>query len=84
KVSATLKGEGGPEVIKSMQHSALLASAALHVMHPQLYWALVMMQIKLGQWAVEHGLIYIYTWLQFWASVFNCASVISNREFPLH
>ncbi|KAG2068609.1 hypothetical protein BDR04DRAFT_1023997, partial [Suillus decipiens] len=26
----------------------------------------------------------IYTQLQFWASVFNCASVISNRECPLH
>ncbi|KAG2067442.1 hypothetical protein BDR04DRAFT_986172, partial [Suillus decipiens] len=26
----------------------------------------------------------IYTRLQFWASVFNCASVISNRECPLH
>ncbi|KAG1805325.1 uncharacterized protein BJ212DRAFT_1486445 [Suillus subaureus] len=56
KVSATLKGKGGPKVIISMQHTALLALAALWVMHPKLYWASVTMQIKLAQWAVECGL----------------------------
>ncbi|KAG1852526.1 hypothetical protein F4604DRAFT_1686629 [Suillus subluteus] len=70
EVSATLKGEGGPMVIISMQRSALLASAAL--------------QIKLGRWAVENGLDDIYTRLQLWASVFNCAAVICNRQCPLH
>ncbi|KAG2030728.1 hypothetical protein BDR03DRAFT_1016831 [Suillus americanus] len=48
EVSATLKGKGSPEVMISMQRSALLASAALRVMHPKLYWASVTTQIKLG------------------------------------
>ncbi|KAG1819027.1 uncharacterized protein BJ212DRAFT_1202632, partial [Suillus subaureus] len=26
----------------------------------------------------------IYTHLQLWASVFNCASIICNRQCPLH
>ncbi|KAG1775260.1 hypothetical protein EV702DRAFT_1199580 [Suillus placidus] len=37
EVSATLKSKGGLEVIISMQQAALLASAALRVMHPKLY-----------------------------------------------
>ncbi|KAG2134167.1 uncharacterized protein EDB93DRAFT_1092909 [Suillus bovinus] len=81
---STLKGKGGPEVIISMQHAALLALAALQVMHPKLYWASVTTQMKLGQWAADHGLSYMCTCLQFWASVFNCAAVICNRQCPLH
>ncbi|KAG2139256.1 hypothetical protein DEU56DRAFT_698823, partial [Suillus clintonianus] len=83
-VSAALKGDGGPAVILSMQRSALLTSAALRVMHPDLYWASVTTQIKLGQWAKENDLIDIYTCLQLWASVFNCAAVICNRQCPPH
>ncbi|KAG1718272.1 uncharacterized protein EDB91DRAFT_1090172 [Suillus paluster] len=56
EVSATLKGEGGPKVIISMQRSALLASAALRVMHPELYWASVTTQMKLTRWAMENEL----------------------------
>ncbi|KAG1730099.1 uncharacterized protein EDB91DRAFT_1252759 [Suillus paluster] len=56
EVSAMLKGEGGPKVILSMQRSALLASAALRVMHPELYWALVTTQMKLARWAMENEL----------------------------
>ncbi|KAG2087517.1 uncharacterized protein F5147DRAFT_781281 [Suillus discolor] len=84
EVSATLKGECGPTVITSMQRSALLASAALRVMHPELYWASVNTQIKLAEWAMDNGLHDIYTRLQLWASVFNCAAVICNRQCPLH
>ncbi|KAG1887752.1 hypothetical protein F4604DRAFT_1916572 [Suillus subluteus] len=84
EVLATLKGKGGPMVIISMQWLALLASAALWVMHPELYWASVITQIKLAQWAVENDLDDIYTHLQLWASVFNCAAVICNRQCPLH
>ncbi|KAG1868328.1 hypothetical protein DFJ58DRAFT_837967 [Suillus subalutaceus] len=39
EVSATLKGERSLSMIMDMQRPALLASAALRVMHPQLYWA---------------------------------------------
>ncbi|KAG1853047.1 hypothetical protein F4604DRAFT_1933505 [Suillus subluteus] len=51
EVLATLKGKGGPEIIISMQRTTLLASAALRVMHPKLYWASVATHIKLAQWA---------------------------------
>ncbi|KAG1866914.1 hypothetical protein F4604DRAFT_1585336 [Suillus subluteus] len=84
EVSATLKGKGGPEIIISMQRTALLASAALRVMHPKLYLASVATHIKLAQWAVERGLSDMSTCLQFWGSVFNCAAVICNRQCPLH
>ncbi|KAG0693556.1 hypothetical protein DFH29DRAFT_881367 [Suillus ampliporus] len=72
EVSATLKGEGGPTVIISMQRSALLAFVALRVMHLELYWASVTTQIKLALWAFENNLM------------FNCTAVICNRQCPLH
>ncbi|KAG0692449.1 hypothetical protein DFH29DRAFT_792333, partial [Suillus ampliporus] len=84
EVSATLKGEGGLTVIIFMQHSVLLALAALQVMHLELYWASVTTQIKLTRWAIENNLSDIYTHLQLWASVFNCTAVICNRQCPLH
>ncbi|KAG1873176.1 hypothetical protein F4604DRAFT_1582643, partial [Suillus subluteus] len=68
----------------SMQRAALLASAALWVMHPKLYWASVTTQINLARWAVEHGLSDMCICLHFWALVLNCASVICNRQCPLH
>ncbi|KAG1844902.1 hypothetical protein C8R48DRAFT_617675 [Suillus tomentosus] len=83
-VSGTLKGEGAHIVITSMQRSVLLASAALRVMHPELYWASVKTQIQLARWAMDNGLDEIYTRLQLWASVLNCAAVICNRQCPLH
>ncbi|KAG1728248.1 uncharacterized protein EDB91DRAFT_1086133 [Suillus paluster] len=84
EVSAMLKGEGGPKVILLMQRSALLASAALRVMHPELYWASVTTQMKLTQWAMENELDGMYARLQLWALVFNCAAVMCNRQCPLH
>ncbi|KAG1859623.1 hypothetical protein F4604DRAFT_1505528, partial [Suillus subluteus] len=84
EVSAALKGKGVPEIIISMQRTTLLASAALRVMHPKLYWVSVATHIKLARWEVEHGLSDMSTCLQFWASVFNCAAVICNRQCPLH
>ncbi|KAG1721467.1 uncharacterized protein EDB91DRAFT_1064384 [Suillus paluster] len=79
-----LKGEGGPKVIILMQRSALPASAALQVMHPELYWASVITQMKLARWAMENDLNGMYIHLQLWASVFNCAAVMCNRQCPLH
>ncbi|KAG1837770.1 hypothetical protein F4604DRAFT_1942052 [Suillus subluteus] len=78
EVSAALKGKGGPEIIISMQRATLLASAALRVMHPKLYWALVATHIKLARWAVERGLGDMSTCLQFWALVFNWFDVMSS------
>lgn len=83
-MSATLRGKGGLEIIISMQRAALLSSAALRVMHPKLYWASIITHIKLARWAIEHGLGHMFACLQVWASVFNCASVICNRQCPLH
>ncbi|KAG1843424.1 hypothetical protein C8R48DRAFT_678765 [Suillus tomentosus] len=60
------------------------ASAALRVMHPELYWASVKTQIQLARWAMDNGLDEIYTRLQLWASVLNCTAVICNRQCPLH
>ncbi|KAG2114327.1 uncharacterized protein F5147DRAFT_650105 [Suillus discolor] len=78
EVSATLKGEGGPTIITSMQRSALLASAALQVMHPELYWASVTTQIKLAGWAMDNGLDDIYTHLQLWASLqYNSGTIVA-------
>ncbi|KAG2101395.1 uncharacterized protein F5147DRAFT_776746 [Suillus discolor] len=39
EISASLKGPQGISIIKSMRRPSLLASAALRVMHPSLYWA---------------------------------------------
>ncbi|KAG1787530.1 uncharacterized protein HD556DRAFT_1312716 [Suillus plorans] len=41
-------------------------------------------QIKLARWAMDNSLDHIYTCMQLWASVFNCAAVICNRQCPLH
>ncbi|KAG2743497.1 hypothetical protein P692DRAFT_20745387, partial [Suillus brevipes Sb2] len=66
--------------IISMQRAALLSLTALWVMHLKLYWASVITQIKLGQCVTNlDGFC-----LQNMASVFNCASVICNRQCPLH
>jgi hypothetical protein len=67
-----------------MQCAALLASAALWVMHPKLYWASVNTQIQLAWWAISHGLGDMCTYMQFWASVFNCVCVMCNRQCPIH
>ncbi|KAG1849007.1 hypothetical protein F4604DRAFT_1935087 [Suillus subluteus] len=56
KVSATLKGKRSLSMIMDMQWPALLASAALWVMHPQLYWASVKTQIELGCWLGDQGM----------------------------
>ncbi|KAG1887850.1 hypothetical protein F4604DRAFT_1501842, partial [Suillus subluteus] len=84
EVSLLLHQIANAYIIISMQCAALLASAALRVMHPKLYWASVATHIKLARWAVERGLSDMSTCLQFWASVFNCAAVICNRQCPLH
>ncbi|KAG2337824.1 hypothetical protein BDR05DRAFT_861212, partial [Suillus weaverae] len=47
EVSATLKGDRSLAMIMAMQRPALLMSAALCIMHPQLYWT----SIRTHHWA---------------------------------
>jgi hypothetical protein len=44
-------------MIIDMQRPALIASAALRVMHPQLYWASVATHLELGRWSKDQGLV---------------------------
>ncbi|KAG1853135.1 hypothetical protein F4604DRAFT_1591681 [Suillus subluteus] len=67
-----------------IQRPALLASAALCVMHLQLYWASVRTQVALGRWSVDQGLPDMHCLLKHWASVYTGASVMCNRNSLEH
>jgi hypothetical protein len=67
-----------------MQRPALLSSAALRVMHPQLYRASMSTHVKLGLWAAEQGQDEMYRCLQHWASAYTGAAVVCNRDTPGH
>jgi len=67
-----------------MQRSGLLASAALRVMHPELYWAGLKTLLKLGNWAEEQNDEELLSRLRHWASVFNVATVMCNRITQPH
>ncbi|KAG1847056.1 hypothetical protein F4604DRAFT_1594712 [Suillus subluteus] len=84
EVSATLKGERSLSMIMDMQRPALLASAALRVMHPQLYWASVKTQIELGRWSGDQGMADMHHLLKYWASVYTSAAIMCNRQSPDH
>ncbi|KAJ8583552.1 hypothetical protein M405DRAFT_748453 [Rhizopogon salebrosus TDB-379] len=84
EVSATLKGDHGTQLVISMNLSAILASAALRVMHPALYFAGVDTLLKLGRWARDSGLEDMCDRILHWASVFNVASIMCNRRSPPH
>jgi hypothetical protein len=84
EVSATLKGGHGTQLVISMNLSAILASAALRVMHPALYFAGVDTLLKLGRWARDSGLEDMCDCILHWASVFNVASIMCNRRSPPH
>lgn len=84
EVSAALKGDTGPMIIKSLQRSGVLVSAALRMMHPQLYLACMKTQVRLGEWAAKYGLDEMYHHLKHWTSVFNVTSMICNRRTPPH
>ena len=84
EVSATLKGDHGSHLVKSMNRSAILISAALRVMHADLYFAGLETLLKLGAWAHDAGLHDIYDRIVHWASVFNVASIMCNRRSPPH
>ncbi|KAG2353308.1 hypothetical protein BDR07DRAFT_1310002, partial [Suillus spraguei] len=63
---------------------AAIASVALRVMHPQQYFAGLQALSHLGDKALSKELPQMPETLQYWASVFNSLSIISNRETPNH
>jgi hypothetical protein len=68
----------------SMNRSAVLVSAALRVMHPDLYFAGVDTLLKLGQCAYGDGLPDMHDRIVHWGSVFNVAAIMCNRRSPPH
>ncbi|KAG1722298.1 hypothetical protein EDB19DRAFT_1916732 [Suillus lakei] len=84
EVSVTLKGDAGCNITTSLQRSGIIVSAALQVMHPDLYLAGMETQVRLGKWAAIYELDKMHHHLQCWTSVFNVVSVICNRQTPPH
>ncbi|KAG2143568.1 uncharacterized protein EDB93DRAFT_1088254, partial [Suillus bovinus] len=81
-VSATLKGVDGHNITTSLQMSGILVSAALCIMHLDLYLAGIQTQVRLGEWASQYELHDMCYHLQRWTSVFNVVSVICNCQSP--
>ncbi|KAG2352143.1 hypothetical protein BDR07DRAFT_1384727 [Suillus spraguei] len=84
EVSASLKGPSSENILKAIARPAAIASAALRVMHPQQYFAGLRALSHLGDKAVSKELPQMPETLQYWASMFNSLSIISNRETPNH
>ncbi|KAG2094194.1 uncharacterized protein F5147DRAFT_779046 [Suillus discolor] len=84
EVSAALKGAAGHNITASLQRSGIIVSAALQVMHPDLYWAGMETQVRLGKWAARYELDEMHHHLQRWTSVFNVVSIICNCRTPPH
>ncbi|KAG1721091.1 uncharacterized protein EDB91DRAFT_1256679 [Suillus paluster] len=83
-VSASLKGPFSENILKAIARLAAIASAALRVMHPEQYWAGIQAFLSLGQSAESKNLPRMSETLQYWASVFNTLTVISNQQTPNH
>ncbi|KAG2030894.1 hypothetical protein BDR03DRAFT_877279, partial [Suillus americanus] len=64
--------------------SGIIVSAALRVMHPDLYWARMETHVRLGEWATRYELGDMHHHLQHWTSIFNVVSIICNRRTPPH
>ncbi|KAG1778621.1 hypothetical protein EV702DRAFT_967595 [Suillus placidus] len=84
EVSASLKGPSSENILKGIARPAAIASAALRVMHPEQYFAGLRTFSNLGHKAVSKELPQMPETLEYWASVFNTLSIISNRETPNH
>ncbi|KAG2358576.1 hypothetical protein BDR07DRAFT_1379334 [Suillus spraguei] len=84
EVSASLKGPSSENILKAIARPAAIASAALRVMHPQQYFAGLWALSHLGDKALSKELPQMPETLQYWASVFNTLSIISNQETPNH
>ncbi|KAG2356603.1 hypothetical protein BDR07DRAFT_1380700 [Suillus spraguei] len=72
------------EYPEAIARPAAIALAALRVMHPQQYFAGLRALSHLGDKALSKELPQMPETLQYWASVFNSLSIISNRETPNH
>ncbi|KAG1723982.1 uncharacterized protein EDB91DRAFT_1255446 [Suillus paluster] len=83
-VSASLKGPFSENILKAIARPAAIASATLRVMHPEQYWAGIRAFLSLGQSAKSKNLPRMSETLQYWASVFNTLTVISNWQTPNH
>ncbi|KAG2358857.1 hypothetical protein BDR07DRAFT_1379132 [Suillus spraguei] len=84
EVSASLKGPSSENILKAIARPAATALVALRVMHPQQYFAGLRALSHLGDKALSKELPQMPETLQYWASVFNSLSIISNRETPNH
>ncbi|KAG0694471.1 hypothetical protein DFH29DRAFT_880705 [Suillus ampliporus] len=84
QVSASLKGALSKKILKAIARPAAIAAAALRVMHPEQYWAGLRAFGSLGEKAQSKELPKMSETLQYWASVFNSLSIISNRQTPNH
>ncbi|KAG2047059.1 hypothetical protein BDR06DRAFT_1014217 [Suillus hirtellus] len=84
EVSASLKGPSCENILKAIARPAAITSTALRVMHPEQYWAGLRTLSNLGNIAVSKDLPQMLEALQYWASVFNTLSIISNQETPYH
>ncbi|KAG1804623.1 uncharacterized protein BJ212DRAFT_1486540 [Suillus subaureus] len=84
EVSASLKGASSKKILKAIVRPAAIATVALRVMHPEQYWAGLQAFSSLGEKAESKELPKMSETLQYWASMFNSLSVISNRETPNH
>ncbi|KAG2128909.1 uncharacterized protein EDB93DRAFT_1108866 [Suillus bovinus] len=82
EVSASLKGPLSKGILNAIARLAAIASAALRIMHPEQYWAGLQTFSSLGEKAESKELPRMSKILQYWASVFNTLSIISNRQTP--
>ncbi|KAG2758144.1 hypothetical protein P692DRAFT_201780049 [Suillus brevipes Sb2] len=71
-------------ILEAIARPAAIATAALRVMHPEQYFAGLRTMSALGDKAESNELPKMSETLQYWASVFNTLSIISNRETPNH
>ncbi|KAG2365340.1 hypothetical protein BDR07DRAFT_1246032, partial [Suillus spraguei] len=83
-ISASLRGQSGDQYLSSIARPAVIASAALRVMHPRQYWEGLTNMVSLGPLAKDFHLHQISEKLGKWSSVFSALSIISNRETPFH
>jgi hypothetical protein len=79
-----LKGASSENILKAIARPAAITSAALRVIHPEQYFAGLRTMSNLRHKAVSKDLPQMPETLQYWASVFNTLSIISNRETPNH
>ncbi|KAG2353807.1 hypothetical protein BDR07DRAFT_1495642 [Suillus spraguei] len=84
EVFTSLKGPSSENILKAIARPAAITSAALRVMHPQQYFTGLRALSHLGDKALSKELPQMPETLQYWASVFNSLSIISNRETPNH